>query len=38
VNIETFIDALRAKQIVNPHVNELREEILDDVLEHGPRA
>jgi hypothetical protein len=36
VSLETFTEALRSKQITNPRVNELRDEILDDVLEHAP--
>jgi len=35
VGYETFIEALRGKQIGNPRVNGLREEILEDILEHA---
>lgn len=34
VNYETFVNALRAREIPNPRVNALREELLDEVLEH----
>jgi MoxR-like ATPase len=34
VTYETFVDALRSRDIPNPRVNELREEILEDILEH----
>jgi MoxR-like ATPase len=34
VSYDTFVEALRAKQIANPRVNLLREEILDEILEH----
>jgi len=35
VSYDTFVDALRARDIPNPRVNELREEILDEILEHA---
>ena len=35
VNYETFVDALRSREIANPRVNELREEILEEILEHS---
>ena len=35
VNYETFVDALRSRDIVNPRVNELREEILEEIMEHS---
>jgi MoxR-like ATPase len=35
VDYDTFVDALRGKQIANPRVNTLREEILDEILEHS---
>jgi MoxR-like ATPase len=34
VSYDTFVEALRGKEIVNPRVNLLREEILDEILEH----
>jgi hypothetical protein len=34
VGYETFIEALRGKEIANPRVNELREEILAEITEH----
>lgn len=34
VGYETFIEALQGKDITNPRVNALREEILEDILEH----
>jgi hypothetical protein len=34
VSYDTFIEALRSKEIVNPRVNLLREEILDEIMEH----
>jgi hypothetical protein len=34
VSYETFVEAVRGKTIVNPRVDALREEILDDILEH----
>jgi MoxR-like ATPase len=34
VTHETFLEALRSKTITNPRVNGLREEILEEVLEH----
>ncbi len=38
VGYQTFIDALQGKQITNPRVNALREEILEDILEHAGRG
>jgi MoxR-like ATPase len=38
VSLDTFVEALRGKQIPSPRVNELREEILEDILEHGPHG
>lgn len=35
VGYETFIEALQGKQITNPRVNALREEILEDIMEHA---
>lgn len=35
VSHETFADALRSREITNGRVNELREEILEEILEHG---
>jgi MoxR-like ATPase len=35
VTYDTFIEALQGKEITNPRVNMLREEILEDVLEHS---
>ena len=35
VTHQTFVDALRGKSITNPRLNALREEILEDVLEHS---
>lgn len=35
VGYDTFIEALQGKQIPNPRVNALREEILEDILEHS---
>lgn len=38
VSHETFVEALRARDIVNPRVNLLREEILEEILEHTDGA
>ncbi|MCK9519889.1 MAG: AAA family ATPase [Dehalococcoidia bacterium] len=38
VTYDTFIDALRGREIANPRVNALRESILEDVLELSRRA
>jgi len=38
VSYETFVDALRGRDISNGRVNELREEILEEIMEHLPRA
>ncbi|MGD9934989.1 MAG: AAA family ATPase [Dehalococcoidia bacterium] len=38
VSYDTFVEALRARDIVNPRVNLLREEILDEILEHTDGA
>lgn len=35
VTYETFLEALRGREITNPRVNALREEILEEVLEYG---
>jgi len=35
VGYDTFVDALRARRLVNPRVNALREEILGDILNHA---
>lgn len=35
VSYETFVDALKSRDIPNGRVNELREEILEDILEHA---
>lgn len=34
VNHDTFVTALQSREIPNPRVNALREEILDEVMEH----
>ena len=34
VGYDTFVEALRGREITNPRVNELRDEILDEILEH----
>lgn len=34
VTYDTFADALRGRDVANPRVNALREEILEDILEH----
>lgn len=34
VTYDTFADALRGRAITNPRVNALREEILDEIMEH----
>lgn len=38
VTYDTFIEALQGKQIPNPRVNALREEILEEVLEQSRRV
>ena len=38
VNLDTFIEAVQGKTITNPRVNELREEILEDIMEHAGNA
>jgi len=38
VSYETFIDALKNRDIPNGRVNELREEILEEILEHAHGA
>ena len=38
VGYETFVDALSSREIPNGRVNELREEILEDILEHSTSA
>ena len=38
VNSETFVEALRNREINNGRVNELREEILEEILEHSASA
>ncbi len=38
VSYETFVDALQGKQIANPRVNALREEILGSIMEHSASA
>lgn len=35
VSYDTFVDALRGREITNGRVNELREEILEEILEHS---
>ena len=35
VSYDTFVDALRSRDIPNGRVNELREEILEEILEHS---
>ncbi len=35
VGYETFVDALKSRDIPNGRVNELREEILEEILEHA---
>jgi hypothetical protein len=34
VGFDTFADALRSREISNPRVNELRDEMLEEILEH----
>jgi hypothetical protein len=38
VGYDTFIDALRSRTITHARVNELREEILEEILEHSNSA
>ena len=38
VSYDTFIDALKGRNIPNGRVNELREEILEEILEHSQGA
>ena len=38
VTYDTFVDGLKGKQITNPRVNLLREEILEEILEHAPHG
>jgi len=38
VGYDTFVDALRSREITNGRVNELREEILEEILEHSASA
>ena len=38
VSYETFVDALRSREIANGRVNELREEILEEIMEHSTSA
>ncbi|MBK7725384.1 MAG: hypothetical protein IPI33_09155 [Dehalococcoidia bacterium] len=35
VSYDTFVEALRSREITNGRVNELREEILEEILEHS---
>ncbi|MDZ7728148.1 MAG: hypothetical protein U5Q44_08100 [Dehalococcoidia bacterium] len=38
VNYDTFVHALQGREILNPRVNALREEILEDILEYTGHA